>query len=78
MALRETLVIIDGLTEVKSLGCCAGRWREASGVAKKLQESPGEKRFGGESGSQLLLGFPLKKLGQGGKQPRTVEFGPFR
>lgn len=68
MALRETLVIIDGFTEVKSLECCAGRWWEA----------PEEKRFGGESGSQLLLGFPLKKLGRGGKQPRTVEFGSFR
>lgn len=77
MALRETLVIIDGLTEVKSQECCAGRWREASGVARKLQESPGEKRFSGESGSQLLLGFPLKKLSQAGKQPRTVKFGSF-
>lgn len=30
------------------------------GDGGKLQESPGEKRFGGESGPQLLLGFPLK------------------
>lgn len=56
MALRETLVITDGLTEVKSLECCAGRWREASG----------EKRFSGESGSQLLLGFPLKNYAKQG------------
>lgn len=71
MALRETLVITDGPTEVKSLECCAGRWREASGVARREAVQWGE-------WVTAFIGVSTEKLCQAGKQLRTVEFGSFQ
>lgn len=65
MALRETLVITESLTEVKSLECCAGRWREASGVARREVVRWGE-------WATAFIGVSAEKLSQAGKEPRTV------